>query len=104
MRLTIIVLLLVPLLGALSWAQTSSPIQASPAAVASPGAGQMPGMTGAPQPRGMTSGKAWAGWHHCSRRGVRIVFFVLHVLLALSGIFVLTALGIFLLRRSRPRP
>jgi hypothetical protein len=34
---------------------------------------------------------------------IRIVDFVLRVLLALSGIFALTSLGIFLLRRSKPR-
>jgi len=53
MRLTIIILLLFPLLGAVSWAQTSSSMEASPNPVASPGAGQSGGIMGAPQPPGM---------------------------------------------------
>jgi hypothetical protein len=113
MRSTIIALLLVSLLGALCWAQESSPTAPSPAAVASPGQAQVPGMKPFMRPP-MAMGPSWR-WHHryapswCGpyprpRRGVRIVFFVLHVLLALSGIFALTALGIFLLRRSRSGP
>ena len=58
-------------------------------------------------------GQPWMGGPHrypewfenCprSRRGVRIVAFILRVLLALSGTFALIALGIFLIRRSKPR-
>ena len=114
MRSTVIALLLVSLLGALCWAQESSPAAPSPAAMASPGQAQVPGMKRFPGPPPMAMGQPWL-WRHryapswcgpypAHGRGVRIVFFVLHVLLALSGIFVLTALGIFLLRRSRPRP
>jgi hypothetical protein len=112
-RLTIIVLVLFPLLAAVSWAQTSSPIEASPNAMASPGAGQSTGMMGAPQPPGMAMGQPWMGgpyryppWFGTCvepRRSVRIVAFILRVFLALSGIFALTALGIFLIRRSKPR-
>jgi hypothetical protein len=102
MRLMLLVLPLLLLLGAVSWAQTSSPMEASPAAMASPGPSG--GMMGQP-PMG------WAQPHpprfgYCPRppRAVRIVAFVLRALLALSAIFDLTALGIFLIRRSRPRP
>src|SRR5690348_2816351 len=64
MRLTIIILLLFPLLGAVSWAQTSSPMEASPNAVASPDAGQSRGMVGAPQPPGMAMGQPWMDGRH----------------------------------------
>lgn len=114
MRLPIIVLLLFSLLGAVSWAQTSPPTEASPSAAASPGVGPSSrGMVGMPQPPAMAMGQPGMGWPYryppwgsCPqpRRSVRIVAFVLRVLLALSGIFALTALGIFLLRRSRPQP
>jgi hypothetical protein len=113
-RLTIVVLLLFPLLGAVSWAQTSSPTEASPNAMASSSASPSPGIMGAPQPPGMVIEKPWMGrpcrypsWFgSCPqpRRSVRILAFILRVLLALSGIFALTALGIFLIRRSKPRP
>ena len=95
--LGILVLPLLLLLGAVSWAQTSSSIAASPAAIATPAAGPMMGQApvGWPPP-------PWA--HQRPRRSVRIVAFALRALLALSAIFALTALGIFLIRRSRPRP
>lgn len=114
MRSTVIALLLVSLLGAFCWAQPSSPKAPSPAAMASSGPVRAPSMKHPMMPAPMVMGSPW-GWHHrhspascgfCQgpRRGVRIVFFVLHALLALAGIFALTALGIFLLRRSRPKP
>ena len=113
-RLTIIILLLFPLLVGISWAQTSPPDQAAPNIMASPGAVQSPNMMSAPQPPGRAMGEPWMGgphryprsWGSCPRprRGVRIVGFILRVLLALSAIFALTALGIFLIRRSKPRP
>jgi hypothetical protein len=112
-RLTIIVLLLFPFLGVVSWAQTSPPMEPSPNAMASPGAGQSTGMMGAPQPPGMAMEQPsigrpyryppWFGSCAEPRRSVRIVAFILRVFLALSGIFALTALGIFLIRRSKPR-
>jgi hypothetical protein len=113
-RITGLILLIFLLLGAVSWAQTSSSTEASPAAMATPVAGQSGGMMNVPHPPGMAMGQASMGWpypyppwfgpHPQPRRSVRIVFFVLRVLLALSGIFALTALGIFLIRRSRPGP
>ncbi len=102
MRLTIIGLLLFSLLGTVAWAQTGSPPVGSPTAMTSPGA---------PQPPGLPMAQPWAGRHPghplCypgPRRSVRIIFLVLRGLLAISAIFALTALGVFLLRRSRPRP
>ncbi len=101
MRVTILVLPLLLLLAALSWAQTSSSMDASPAAIATPAAGPMMGQApvGWPQPH-----PPWFGCRPRPPRSVRIVAFVLRVLLALSAIFALTALGIFLLRRSQPHP
>jgi len=110
MRLTMFVLPLFLLLCAVSWAQTSSP-----AAPTGPGPGQGGPMMEAPQPPGMAMGHPPMSWpypyqpwtrpqefrHH---RGPRILAAVLGTLLALSGTFALTALGIFLIRRSRPSP
>jgi hypothetical protein len=102
MRLTILVLTLLLLLGTVSFAQTSSPIEASPAAMASPGPNE--GMMGQPPMGWAQPHPPWFGYCPRPARTVRIVAFVLRALLALSAIFALTALGIFLIRRSKPRP
>lgn len=99
MRPTLIILLILLSLGAVSWAQTSSSPEASPAAVAS----QSGRITQAPYPPGVAY-PPWLGARPQHRRSVRIVFIFLRVVLSLSAIFALTALGIFLLRRSRPGP
>jgi hypothetical protein len=104
MRRTLLVLPLLLLLGAVSWGQTSSSMNASPAPMASPAAGPTEGMMGQPPMGGPHPYPPWFGFHPRPPRGVRIVAFVLRTLLALSAIFALTALGIFLIRRSRPRP
>lgn len=104
MRLTILVLPLLLLLGAVSWAQTSSSMDASPAAMASPVAGPSGGMMGQPPIGWPHPYPPWFGCHPQTPRSVQIVAFVLRILLALSAIFALTALGIFLIRRSKPRP
>jgi len=99
----LLVLPLVLLLGAVSWAQTSSSMEASPAPMASPGPSG--GMMGQP-PMGWPhhAYPPWCGFHPRPPRAVLIVAFILRTLLALAAIFALTALGIFLIRRSRPRP
>jgi hypothetical protein len=104
MRLTLLVLPLLLLLGAVGWAQTSSSMNASPAAMASPVTGPTGGMMGQPPMGWPHPYPPWFGFHPRPPRGVRIVAFVLRTLLALSAIFALTALGIFLIRRSKPRP
>ena len=101
MRLTLLVLPLLLLLGTVSLAQTSSSMDASPAATASPVAGPSGGMMGQPPPYPYPP---WFGFHPQPPRSVRIVAFVLRILLALAATFALTALGIFLIRRSTPRP
>jgi|SRR5271170_2821642 len=104
MRLTLFVLPLLLLLGAVSWAQTSYSMNASPAAMASPASGPCGGMMGQPSIGGPHPYPPWFGFHPRPPRSVRIVAFVLRTLLALSAIFALTALGIFLIRRSTPHP
>jgi hypothetical protein len=99
MRLTILVLSLLLSLGAVSLAQTSS----SSVPTASPVTGPSGGMMGQPPAGWPQPHPPWLGPHPQPRRGVRIVDFVLRVLLTLSATFALTALGIFLLRRSGPR-
>jgi hypothetical protein len=94
------------LLSAVIWAQ-GEPMQPAPA----PGnpAGSQGGMMANPsQPHTGGPEMAWqqpggaCGWEH-HRRSVRIVGLILHVIVALSAAFALTALGIFLIRRSTPR-
>ena len=114
MRITILILMFFLFMGVVSWAQTSSSPEASPAAMGSSVAGPSAGMMRMARPPGMAMEQPPAGWpqpyppwfrpYPQHRRSVRIVFLVLRVLLALSGIFALTALGIFLIRRSRPGP
>jgi hypothetical protein len=104
MRLMLLVLPLLLLLGAVSWVQTSSSMDASPAAMASPVAGPGGGMMGQQPPMGWPHPYPPCGFHSQPPRSVRIVAFVLRILLALAATFALTALGIFLIRRSRPRP
>ena len=104
MRLTLLVLPLLLLLGAVSWVQTSSSMDASPAAMASPVPGPSGGMMGQPPIGWPHPYPPWCGFHPQPPRSVRIVAFVLRVLLALAATFALTALGIFLIRRSTPRP
>jgi hypothetical protein len=103
-RLILPVLALLLLLDAVSRAQTSSPMEGSPTAVASPAAGPSGGMMGQAPMGSPPPYPPWSGFRPRPRRSVRIVAFVLRTLLALSAIFALTALGIFLIRRSRPRP
>jgi hypothetical protein len=103
MRLILLVVLFLLFLGAVSQAQTSSPMEASPAGIASPAAGPSGGTMGEPPMGGTHRCPAWSGYYPRPPRVVRIVALVLRFLLALSAIFVLTALGIFLIRRSRPR-
>ena len=104
----IIILPIFLLLPAVGWVLTAA--HASPAIITSPVAGQSAGGMGAPPARGMVMEQPSPGWQqfHQScfrpRRSVRVVLFILRVLLALSAIFALTALGIFLIRRSRPAP
>jgi len=103
MRQILLVLPFFLLLGAVSRAQTSS-MEASPAAMASPAASPSEGIMGRP-PMGLPRPyPPWYGFHPQPPHGVRIVALVLKTLLALSAIFALTALGIFLIRRSRPSP
>ena len=101
MRLMLLVLPLLLLLGAVSWAQTSSPMEASPAAMASPGPSG--GMMGSPRWVGRSLIRRGSDLPAASTRRANCGL-VLRALLALSAIFALTALGIFLIRRSRPRP
>jgi hypothetical protein len=98
MRLALLVLPLLLLLGGVSSAQTPSS-----AAMASPVAGPSEATITQP-PMGWPQRPPWCGSHPQPPRFVRIVFFALRALLMLSAIFALTALGIFLIRRSRPRP
>lgn len=98
MRLTILILMSFLFMGVVSWAQTSSSPEASPAAMAS---SHPPGMAMEQPPASRQPCPPCFGPYPQHRRSVRIVFLVLRVLLALSGIFALTALGIFLIRRSR---
>jgi hypothetical protein len=98
-RLTLLLLPLLLFPAAIGWAQASSPMEASPVAMASPTAGPsgyMPGQR--------MAGGPWPGFYLCRHRGVLVVGLILRALLTLSAIFALTALGIFLIRRSRPRP
>ncbi len=106
----ILVLLLFLLLTGVSSAQTSPGMEASPGVGATPEAGQSGGTMGVQNPPGKAVAQPQMGFvrscppgfgHH---RGVRIVALVLGALLALSGSFALTALGIFLLRRSKTGP
>jgi hypothetical protein len=96
------------LLPAVGWAQTSA--YTSPAVITSPVAGPSGGVMGTLPVRGIVMEQPSPGWQqfHPScfrpRRSVRVVLFILRVLLALSAIFALIALGIFLIRRSRPAP
>jgi hypothetical protein len=103
-RLTLLVLPFLLFLAAVSWAQPSSPVAASPGAVASPAAGSSASMMGQPQMSGPCPNQRWSGFYSRRHRGVLIVGWVLRALLTLSAIFALTALGVFLIRRSRPRP
>ena len=98
-QLTLLVLPLLLFLTAISRAQTSSPMEPSPVAMASPNAGSGGYMTGQ-----RMAGGPWPGFYPRRHRGVLIVGLILRALLTLSAIFALTALGIFLIRRSRPRP
>jgi hypothetical protein len=108
MRLTTLILPIFLLLPALGWAETSA--YTSPAAITSPVASQSGGVMGAPPARGMAMEHPPPGLQQFHapcfrprpRRSVRIVLFILRVLLTLSATFALTALGIFLIRRSRP--
>ena len=104
MRLILSVLAFLLLLDAVSRAQTSSPMEGSPAVMTSPAAGPSGGMMGQPPMGSPRPYPPWSGYHPRSPRGIRIVALVLMTLLALSAIFALTALGIFLIRRSRPSP
>jgi hypothetical protein len=105
MRLILFLLAFLLLLHAVGRAQTSSsPMEASSAAVASPAASPSVGIMGQPPIGAPRPYPPWSGFHRRPPRSVRIVQFVLRSLLALSAIFALTALGIFLIRRSKPRP
>jgi hypothetical protein len=105
MRLILSLLALLLLLHAVSRAQTSSsPMEASSAAMASPAASPSEGIIGQPPIGAPRPCPPWFGFHPRPPRAVRIMAFVLRSLLALSAIFALTALGIFLIRRSRPSP
>jgi hypothetical protein len=103
-RLTLRILPFLLFLSAISWAQPSSPVEASPGAMASPAAGSSTNVMGDPQMAGPCPNQRWSGFYPRRHRGVLIVGLVLRSLLTLSAIFALTALGIFLNRRSRPRP
>jgi hypothetical protein len=72
MRVLIIILLIFPMLGGISRAQTPSPLEASPSATASPGAGQDESMMGAPDRY-----PPWFGTCAQAHRRMRIVDFVL---------------------------
>jgi len=116
MRLAILVPPLFLLLGAGSWALAPSPADISSTAMASPGAApsgptmvplRPPGVTTEQPPMGARFPyPPWFGVRPGCRPhgGLLILALVLRALLALSAIFTLTALGIFLLRRSRPGP
>jgi hypothetical protein len=104
MRLILLVLPFLLFLGAVSQAQTSSSMEASPAAIASPAASPRGSVMGQPPMGWPRPYPPWPGFRPRHSRSVRIVAFVLRTLLALSGIFAMTSLGIFLLRRSRPSP
>lgn len=104
MRLTSLVVPLLLLLGAISWAQTSSPMEASPVAIASPAAGSGGGMMGQHMLGRPCPYPPESGFYPRRHPAVLIVGLILRALLTLSAIFALTALGIFLIRRSRPRP
>jgi hypothetical protein len=103
-RLTLLVLPFLLFLAAISWAQPSAPVQASPLAIASPAAATNGNMIGQPQMAGPCPYPPWSGFYPRRHRGLLIVGLVLRAMLTLSAIFALTALGIFLIRRSRPRP
>ena len=104
MRLTLLVLPFLLFLAAVSWAQPSPPVAASPGAMASPAAGSSASMMGQPQMGGPSPNQRWSGFYPRRHPGVLIVGLVLRALLTLSAIFALTALGVFLIRRSRPGP
>lgn len=95
----VMVLSVVLLLGAVSWAQTS-PVQSAPASEATAGSqgGMMMNPPSAPPQPGPTG-----HWRH-HHRGVRIVGLILRVIVTLSASFALVALGIFLIRRSTGGP
>jgi hypothetical protein len=104
MRLILPVLPLLLFVGAVSQAQTFSSMEASPAAMANPAAAPSGGMMGEPLMGGHHPYPPWSGFHPAPPRAVQIVALILRFLLALSAIFAMTALGIFLIRRSRPHP
>jgi hypothetical protein len=103
-RLTLLVLPLLLFLAAARRAQPSSPMEASPVAMASPTAGPGGYMMGRRMMGGLRPYPAGSGFYPRHHSVVLIVGLILRALLALSAIFALTALGIFLIRRSRPRP
>lgn len=72
--------------------------------MASPAAAPSVNMIGQPQMAGPCPYPPWSGFYPRRHRGLLIVSLVLRALLTLSAIFALTALGIFLIRGSRPRP
>ncbi len=107
-RLTLLVVPFLLFVATVDWAQPSSPTVASPVAMASPVAGPGEGMmhqhmTVGPMMGGSCPYPPGSGFYSDRHPVVLIVRLILRALLALSAIFALTALGIFLIRRSRPR-
>ena len=92
---TVFVVSLLLLLSGVSLAQMSPVVEATPtASPATPEAGSSVSMVTATPTTGQPQIMRW--------RAVRIVALVLKALLVLSASFALIALGIFLIRRSRP--
>jgi len=103
-RLTLFLLPLLLFRAAASRAQPSSPMEASPVAMASPTAGPGGYMTGQRMAGGPCPFPLQSGFYPRRHPAVLIVGLILRALLTVAAIFALTALGIFLIRRSRPRP
>jgi len=103
-RLTLFLLPLLFLLSATSSAQTPSPMDGSPGAMTSPSAGPGGSMMGPHMKGGPCPFPPQSGFYPHRHPAVLVAGLILKALLTLSAIFALTALGIFLIRRSRPHP
>jgi hypothetical protein len=103
-RLTLLLLPLLLFPAAASREQPSSPMEASSVAMASPTAGPGGYMAGQRMMGGACPFPPQSGFYPRHHPAVLIVGLILRALLTLSAIFALTALGIFLIRRSRPGP
>ena len=106
MRVVLVGALMFLMLSAVCWAQQPAATEASPAAPGAPAPGgvmmppQAPAMQG-PMMGWQPSGPRSFG-PYFPRQRVRVVFYALHALLMLSATYAFTALGVFLIRRSRP--